>query len=228
MEEVIRVEDLTKVYGRGEAAVHALRGVTLTIARGEFVAIMGPSGSGKSTFLSILGCLERPTSGKYYFAGRDTTSLDEEGLAELRNRQIGFVFQAFNLLPRFDLVRNVELPLIYAGLPRRERRQKAVAVLERVGLGHRLYNKPPNISGGEQQRVAIARALVTDPAVILADEPTGNLDRRTGFEIMRLFKELHEEGRTIVMVTHDPEIARYAQRILHFLDGKVEREERVE
>lgn len=228
MEEVIRVEDLTKVYGKGEAAVHALRGVTLTITRGEFVAIMGPSGSGKSTFLSILGCLERPTSGKYYFAGRDTTFLDEEGLAELRNRQIGFVFQAFNLLPRFDLVRNVELPLIYAGLPRRERRQKAVAVLERVGLGHRLYNKPPNISGGEQQRVAIARALVTDPAVILADEPTGNLDRRTGFEIMRLFKELHEEGRTIVMVTHDPEIARYAQRILHFLDGKVEREERVE
>ncbi|RDV84718.1 ABC transporter ATP-binding protein [Ammonifex thiophilus] len=226
MEEVIRVEDLTKVYGRGEAAVHALRGVTLTIRRGEFVAVMGPSGSGKSTFLSILGCLEQPTSGKYYFAGRDTTSLDEEGLAELRNRQIGFVFQAFNLLPRFDLVRNVELPLIYAGVSRRERRQKAVAVLERVGLGHRLYNKPPNISGGEQQRVAIARALVTDPAVILADEPTGNLDRRTGFEIMGLFKELHEEGRTIVMVTHDPEIARYAQRILHFLDGRVVREER--
>ncbi|MGO0121753.1 ABC transporter ATP-binding protein [Desulfothermobacter acidiphilus] len=226
MEEVIRVEELVKVYGEGEAAVQALRGVTLTIAQGEFVAIMGPSGSGKSTFLTLLGLLERPTSGKYYFAGHDTTLMDEDKLAELRNRQIGFVFQSFNLLPRFDLVRNVELPLIYAGVPQRERRERAIAVLDRMGLGHRLRNKPPNISGGEQQRVTIARALVINPAVILADEPTGNLDRRTGFDIMRLFQELHGEGRTIVMVTHDPEIARFAQRILYFLDGRVVREER--
>ncbi|WP_334110441.1 ABC transporter ATP-binding protein [Thermodesulfitimonas autotrophica] len=224
---MIRVEGLTKIYGHGEAAVKALDNVTLEIKTGEFVAVMGPSGSGKSTFLSILGCLERPTAGKYYFDGREVTSLDEDELAALRNEKIGFVFQTFNLLPRFDVLRNVELPLIYAGVPQKERRERATALLRRVGLEHRLYYKPPNISGGEQQRVAIARALVNDPAVILADEPTGNLDSRRSHEIMAIFQELHAEGRTIVMVTHEPDIAAYAQRILHFLDGVVVREEAV-
>lgn len=222
---MIRVEGLTKIYGHGEAAVKALDNVTLEIKTGEFVAVMGPSGSGKSTFLSILGCLERPTAGKYYFDGREVASLDEDELAALRNEKIGFVFQSFNLLPRFDVLRNVELPLIYAGVPQKERRERATALLRRVGLEHRLYYKPPNISGGEQQRVAIARALVNDPAVILADEPTGNLDSRRSHEIMAIFQELHAEGRTIVMVTHEPDIAAYAQRILHFLDGVVVREE---
>lgn len=221
---MIRVEGLTKIYGHGEAAVKALDNVTLEIKTGEFVAVMGPSGSGKSTFLSILGCLERPTAGKYYFDGREVTSLDEDELAALRNKKIGFVFQTFNLLPRFDVLRNVELPLIYAGVPQKERRERATVLLRRVGLEHRLYYKPPNISGGEQQRVAIARALVNDPAVILADEPTGNLDSRRSHEIMAIFQELHAEGRTIVMVTHEPDIAAYAQRILHFLDGVVVRE----
>ena len=224
---MIRVEGLTKIYGHGEAAVKALDNVTLEIKTGEFVAVMGPSGSGKSTFLSILGCLERPTAGKYYFDGREVTSLDEDELAALRNEKIGFVFQTFNLLPRFDVLRNVELPLIYAGVPQKERRERATALLRRVGLEHRLYYKPPNISGGEQQRVAIARALVNDPVVILADEPTGNLDSRRSHEIMAIFQELHAEGRTIVMVTHEPDIAAYAQRILHFLDGVVVREEAV-
>lgn len=224
---MIRVEGLTKIYGHGEAAVKALDNVTLEIKTGEFVAVMGPSGSGKSTFLSILGCLERPTAGKYYFDGREVASLDEDELAALRNEKIGFVFQSFNLLPRFDVLRNVELPLIYAGVPQKERRERATALLRRVGLEHRLYYKPPNISGGEQQRVAIARALVNDPAVILADEPTGNLDSRRSHEIMAIFQELHAEGRTIVMVTHEPDIAAYAQRILHFLDGVVVREEAV-
>ncbi|MGQ9512933.1 ABC transporter ATP-binding protein [Thermodesulfitimonas sp.] len=222
---MIRVEGLTKIYGHGEAAVKALDNVTLEIKTGEFVAVMGPSGSGKSTFLSILGCLERPTAGKYYFDGREVTSLDENELAALRNERIGFVFQTFNLLPRFDVLRNVELPLIYAGVPQKERRERATALLRRVGLEHRLNYKPSNISGGEQQRVAIARALVNDPAVILADEPTGNLDSRRSHEIMAIFQELHAEGRTIVMVTHELDIAAYAQRILHFLDGVVVREE---
>ena len=222
---MIRVENLVKIYGHGEAAVKALDNVTLEIKGGEFVAVMGPSGSGKSTFLSVLGCLERPTAGKYYFGGREVTSLNEDELAALRNQQIGFVFQTFNLLPRFNVLRNVELPLIYAGIPQKKRRERATALLSRVGLGHRLDYKPANISGGEQQRVAIARALVNDPAVILADEPTGSLDSRRSHEIMALFRELNAEGRTIVMVTHDPEIAAYAQRILHFLDGAVVREE---
>lgn len=222
---MIRVEGLTKIYGHGETAVTALNNVTLAIKSGEFVAVMGPSGSGKSTFLSLLGCLERPTAGRYYLEGREVSSLSEDELAALRNRRFGFVFQSFNLLPRSDILRNVELPLIYAGVPRRERRERAAAMLARVGLGHRLRARPPNLSGGEQQRVAIARALVNDPAVILADEPTGNLDSRTSHEIMELFRELHAEGRTIVMVTHDPEMARYARRIIYFRDGTVVREE---
>lgn len=222
---MIRVEGLSKVYGHGPARVVALNNVSLEIKTGEFVAIMGPSGSGKSTFLNVLGCLERPTAGRYYLDGRDTTSLDEDELAAVRNRQIGFVFQTFNLLPRHTVLRNVELPLVYAGVPLGERQERARAMLDRVGLGHRLKHKPPALSGGEQQRVAIARALINDPAVILADEPTGNLDSRNSHEIMALFRELHNEGRTIVLVTHEPDIARYAGRILYFLDGAVVREE---
>lgn len=222
---MIRVSGLTKVYGSGEAAVEALKGVTLEIPDGDFVAIMGASGSGKSTFLSILGCLERPTAGSYFLDGRDINSLEEEELAELRNRELGFVFQSFNLLPRHDVMRNVELPLVYAGVPRRERREKAARLLERVGLGHRLRHKPAALSGGEQQRVAIARALANDPRVVLADEPTGNLDTRSGREIMEIFRQMHQAGKTIVLVTHDPEIARCARRILHFRDGEIVGEE---
>ncbi|MGB9793304.1 MAG: ABC transporter ATP-binding protein [Desulfofundulus sp.] len=222
---MIRVVNLKKVYGKGAAAVTALAGVTLEIARGEFVAIMGPSGSGKSTFLSLLGYLERPTGGEYYLEGRDVGSFNDDELAELRNRKFGFVFQSFNLLPRCDVLRNVELPMIYAGMPPRERRERAVELLEMVGLKHRLGHKPPELSGGEQQRVAIARALANDPQVIFADEPTGNLDTRSSHEIMRIFKELHRSGRTIVLVTHEQDIARYAQRILHFRDGTLIREE---
>uniref|UniRef100_A0A7C2E2I4 ABC transporter ATP-binding protein n=1 Tax=Ammonifex degensii TaxID=42838 RepID=A0A7C2E2I4_9THEO len=221
----MRVEGLTKIYGHGPAAVTALNNVSLEIKTGEFVAVMGPSGSGKSTFLNVLGCLERPTAGRYYLDEREVSALDEDELASLRNQQLGFVFQTFNLLPRHDVLQNVELPLIYAGIPGKERRERAAALLARVGLGHRLKHKPPALSGGEQQRVAIARALINNPAVILADEPTGNLDSKTSYEIMALFQELHAEGRTVVMVTHEPDIARYAQRILRFLDGAVVREE---
>ncbi|MDQ0286232.1 ABC transporter ATP-binding protein [Desulfofundulus sp. TPOSR] len=222
---MIKLTGVSKVYGRGQAAVQALKDVTLEIKRNEFVAVMGPSGSGKSTFLSILGCLERPSGGEYCFDGRQVSSMSEDELAVLRNRRIGFIFQTFNLLPRFNILRNVELPLAYTGVPRKERRERAAALLTRVGLAHRLQHKPPELSGGEQQRVAIARALVTDPPLILADEPTGNLDSRTSHEIMAIFRELHKEGRTIIIVTHEPDIARYAGRILHFLDGTVVREE---
>ncbi len=222
---MIKLTGISKVYGRGQAAVQALKDVTLEIKRNEFVAVMGPSGSGKSTFLSILGCLERPNGGEYCFDGRQVSSMSEDELAVLRNRRIGFIFQTFNLLPRFNILRNVELPLAYTGVPRKERRERAAALLTRVGLAHRLQHKPPELSGGEQQRVAIARALVTDPPLILADEPTGNLDSRTSHEIMAIFRELHKEGRTIIIVTHEPDIARYAGRILHFLDGTVVREE---
>ncbi|MGQ9712719.1 MAG: ABC transporter ATP-binding protein [Desulfotomaculales bacterium] len=224
---MIAVEGLSKVYGHGPARVTALDNVTLEIKTGEFVAVMGPSGSGKSTFLNVLGCLERPSAGRYFLDGRDVTSLDEDELADLRNRRLGFVFQTFNLLPRYDVLHNVELPLIYAGVPRKERQERAKAIIERLGLGHRLKHRPPALSGGEQQRVAIARALVNNPALILADEPTGNLDSRNSHEIMALFRELHAEGRTIVMVTHEPDIAHYAGRILYFLDGAVVREEAV-
>lgn len=222
---MIKVIGLSKVYGSGPAAVTALNNVTVEIETGEFVAVMGPSGSGKSTFLSILGCLERPTSGQYHLDGRDVSSLDEDELASLRNRQFGFIFQTFNLLPRYDILRNTELPLVYANVGRKERRARAQKLLARVGLVHRLKHKPPALSGGEQQRVAIARALVNDPAVILADEPTGNLDTRSSHEIMKIFTELHREGRTIVLVTHEPDIARYAGRILLFRDGAVVGEE---
>ncbi|MEW6181807.1 MAG: ABC transporter ATP-binding protein [Bacillota bacterium] len=225
---MIKVEGLSKVYGLGETAVTALKDVTQEIKTGEFVSVMGPSGSGKSTFLSVLGCLEQPTGGRYLFDGRDVNSMSDDELAHLRNKQIGFIFQTFNLLPRQNICRNVELPLVYAGVPRKERRERAEVLLKRVGLGHRLRHKPTALSGGEQQRVAIARALVNDPAVILADEPTGNLDSRSTGEILSLFTELHVEGRTIILITHEPDVARYAGRVLYFLDGAIVKEEMVQ
>ncbi|MDD4262207.1 MAG: ABC transporter ATP-binding protein [Syntrophaceticus schinkii] len=222
---MIRVAGLTKVFGRGDAAVEALRGVTLEIPEGDFVAIMGPSGSGKSTFLSILGCLERPTAGEYYLNDRDVNSLEDDELADLRNRRLGFVFQSYNLLPRHDVLRNVEIPLVYGGAPRGERRERAEMLLKQVGLGHRLTHKPAELSGGEQQRVAIARSLANNPLVILADEPTGNLDSKASQEIMGIFQKMHQAQRTIVLVTHEPEIAAYARRVLYFRDGEIVREE---
>ncbi len=225
-EIIIRLENLTKVYGMGNAQVVALDGVDLQIQDNEFVAIMGPSGSGKSTLLNILGCLDRPTSGKYYLAGEDVSDLNKTQLAVIRNRRIGFVFQSYNLLPNTTALENVMLPLLYnrngsAGSAEQQV-QKGLAVLEAVGLADRVEHKPQELSGGQVQRVAIARALINDPVMILADEPTGNLDTRLGEEIMALLVELHIKGRTIVMVTHEDEIAACAQRVIHFRDGSIE------
>ncbi|HHX24844.1 MAG TPA: ABC transporter ATP-binding protein [Thermoanaerobacterales bacterium] len=217
---MIQVENITKLYGNSENKVVALKDVNLHIKTGEFVALMGPSGSGKSTLMNILGCLDKPTSGEYYLNGKPTSQLDNRELAYIRNKKIGFVFQNFNLLPRMSSLRNVEIPMIYAGVPPRERRIKAMEALESVGLEDRWHHRPNELSGGQRQRAAIARALVNSPRIILADEPTGNLDSKSGAEIMEIFTDLHRNGVTIVLVTHEDEIARYAQRIVFFRDGR--------
>jgi putative ABC transport system ATP-binding protein len=223
---VISLEDVTKVYRTGQIQVHALRGISLDIARGELVAIMGPSGSGKSTLMNILGCLDQPTAGKYRLDGVDIGELDDVQLAEVRNRRIGFVFQNYNLLPRMTALDNAQMPLVYAKV--RGRRQKAMEALDAVGLADRAQHRPSELSGGEQQRVAIARALINDPAVILADEPTGNLDSRTGLEIIAIFQRLNaERGITVVYVTHDYEIARYTRRIIRIMDGCIAGDDQV-
>jgi putative ABC transport system ATP-binding protein len=219
---IINIEHIARVYEMGGEKVHALRDVSLNIYPNEYLAIMGPSGSGKSTLMNILGCLDTPSSGKYNFKGMDVKEMNDNELAEIRNKEIGFVFQTFNLLPRATALKNIELPLIYSGIPRSERRDRAIKTLEEVGLADRMQHKPNELSGGQRQRVAIARALVTKPSIILADEPTGNLDSKTGDEIMRLFQELWKRGNTIILVTHEEDIARHAHRILRVRDGKVE------
>jgi putative ABC transport system ATP-binding protein len=223
----ILTEDLWKTYEMGGEKLHALRGVDLTIKRGEYVAIMGPSGSGKSTLMNLIGCLDTPTSGKYWLAGRLVSELDDDELAAIRNKEIGFVFQTFNLLPRASALHNVELPMIYNGTPSEERIVRAKRALEAVDLSERMYHKPNELSGGQRQRVAVARALVNSPSIVLADEPTGNLDTKTGDEIMALFARLHNEGNTIILVTHENDIAQRANRIIHVRDGKVETDEAV-
>jgi len=228
-EQLIKIEEITKTYQMGQVEVRALRGVSLEIAEGEFVSIMGPSGSGKSTLMNIVGCLDQPTAGRYWLDGTDVSKLNDNQLAEIRNRKIGFVFQTFNLLARTTAFQNVTLPLIYAGMSARERRDRSRQALEAVGLGDRLDHRPNELSGGQQQRVAIARALVSEPAIILADEPTGNLDTTSGEEIMAIFRQLNEkQGMTVVFVTHDPEIAEETRRIIRIRDGMIESDESVQ
>jgi putative ABC transport system ATP-binding protein len=222
MSELIRIRDLAREYQMGEERILALQGVTLDIRRNEYVAIMGPSGSGKSTMMNLLGCLDTPTGGEYWLNGQEVSRLSDDQLARVRNREIGFVFQTFNLLPRATALHNVELPLVYAGARGRERRERAAAALARVGLEHRMEHKPNELSGGQRQRVAIARALVNNPSILLADEPTGNLDSVTSEEIMRVFGDLHAAGQTVIMVTHEPDIAAHAERVVVLRDGRVE------
>ena len=218
---VIKTEELVKVYEMGAEQVHALCGVDVEIRKGEYVAIMGPSGSGKSTLMNLIGCLDSPSSGRYWLAGRLVSDLDDDELAYIRNKEIGFVFQTFNLLPRATALHNVELPLIYNGTPAEERLERAKKALEKVDLTDRMSHKPNELSGGQRQRVAIARALVNTPSIVLADEPTGNLDSKTGAEIMTLFENLHVQGNTIIVVTHEHDIARHAHRVIHIRDGKI-------
>jgi putative ABC transport system ATP-binding protein len=222
MTELIRIRDLAREYQMGEERILALQSVTLDIRRNEYVAIMGPSGSGKSTMMNLLGCLDTPTGGEYWLNGQEVSRLSDDQLARVRNREIGFVFQTFNLLPRATALHNVELPLVYAGARGRERRERAAAALARVGLEHRMEHRPNELSGGQRQRVAIARALVNNPSILLADEPTGNLDSVTSEEIMRVFGDLHAAGQTVIMVTHEPDIAAHAERVVVLRDGRVE------
>jgi len=224
---VIKTADLAKMYQMGAEEVHALRGINLEIRKGEYVAIMGPSGSGKSTLMNLIGCLDSPSAGQYWLAGRLVSELDDDELAYIRNKEIGFVFQTFNLLPRATALHNVELPLIYNGTPAEERLEKAKLALARVELTERMHHKPNELSGGQRQRVAIARALVNSPSIVLADEPTGNLDSRTGEEIMALFANLHSQGNTIILVTHENDVAQRAHRIIYIRDGKIASDEAV-
>jgi putative ABC transport system ATP-binding protein len=222
----IRTEDLWKTYEMGAEQLHALRGVSIEIRRGEYVAIMGPSGSGKSTLMNLIGCLDTPSQGRYWLAGRLVSELNDDELAYIRNKEIGFVFQTFNLLPRATALHNVELPMIYNGTPAEERLERAKKSLAQVDLADRMMHKPNELSGGQRQRVAIARALVNTPSILLADEPTGNLDSQTGEEIMGLFARLHQQGNTIILVTHEPDIALHAHRVIRLRDGKIEKDER--
>lgn len=219
---IIEIVGVKKIYDLGETEVRALDGVDLKIFHNDYVSIMGPSGSGKSTMMNLLGCLDSPTDGHYMFGGEDVADMTDDELADIRNRRIGFVFQSFNLLPRATTLRNVELPLVYAGMESNERIERAVEALNKVGLSDRITHRPNELSGGQRQRVAVARALVNNPSIILADEPTGNLDSKTGAEIMRLFDELHDQGNTIIIVTHEDDIAKHTKRCVHLMDGKIE------
>jgi putative ABC transport system ATP-binding protein len=222
---LIQLTNIERRYVMGTETIHALRDVSLEIARGEYVAIMGPSGSGKSTLMNLLGCLDTPTSGEFVLNGTRVSQMDDNDLAEVRNREIGFVFQSFNLLPRSDALHNVELPLIYSGMPAEQRRERALGALQNVGLGDRVHHRPNEMSGGQRQRVAVARALVNNPSILLADEPTGNLDSKTGAEIMNLFEALWEKGNTIIVVTHEEDIAQHAKRIVRIRDGLIASDE---
>lgn len=224
---MIEVKDIVKKYVTGEIDFTALRSINLKIEKGEFTAIMGPSGSGKSTFMNILGCLDRFDSGKYILNGNEVTNLSDKELAYIRNKEIGFVFQAFNLLPRMNILENVELPMTYAGVPAKQRRERALSALDKVGLSDRIKHRPNEISGGQKQRVAIARAIVNDPAVIMADEPTGNLDTKSSIEIMRIFQNLNNDGATVIMVTHESDIAKHCKRVVRFRDGEIISDEEV-